>query len=215
MAPKLYMIPPSPPVRSVLLTAKALDLNLDLINVDLLKKENMKPEFLKLNPSHTVPVLDDDGFILADSHAIIIYLIEKYGKDSSLYPKDIKERAVVNHRLHFDNGTLFSRLSAMVKPLFYNNEKSIPQEKIDGVVEAYKILETFLQSAPWMAGQKMTVADLAIVASVTSLNAVIPIKEKECPKLVSWIKNMEALPCYSANKEGLNIFAGAIKSFLG
>lgn len=60
-------------------------------------------------PQHTIPLLDDDGFYLADSHAINAYLVQKYGKDDSLYPKNLKERAKVDERLHFDNGTLFSR----------------------------------------------------------------------------------------------------------
>lgn len=63
-----------------------------------------------MNPQHTVPLLDDDGYLLADSHAINAYLVQKYGKDDSLYPKDLKKRGKVDERLHFDNGTLFRRL---------------------------------------------------------------------------------------------------------
>ncbi|CAH0546314.1 unnamed protein product [Brassicogethes aeneus] len=214
MSPKLYMIKASPPARAVFLTAKALNLDLDLINVDLLTKEQLKPEFLNINPQHTVPVLDDDGFILVDSHAINVYLAEKYGKNSTLYPNDIKERAIVNHRLHFDNGTLFVRMANIVRGVLYNNEKTIPKEKIDAVLEAYKILEAFLQSYPWMAGQQMTVADLAIVSTVTSVNVFVPINE-EYPKLASWLKKMEALPYYSANKEGLEMFTCIMKSKMG
>lgn len=63
-----------------------------------------------MNPQHTIPVLDDGGIIVRDSHAIMIYLVSKYGKDDSLHPKDLAEQAKVNAALYFDCGVLFARL---------------------------------------------------------------------------------------------------------
>lgn len=74
----------------------------------------MKPEFLKLNPSHTIPVLDDNGVIISDSHAINSYLADKYGKNDSLYPKDLVARSRVNEKLYFDTGFLFCRYRFLV-----------------------------------------------------------------------------------------------------
>ncbi|XP_046398088.1 glutathione S-transferase 1-like isoform X2 [Ischnura elegans] len=106
----LYYLDASPPVRAVLLAGKTLGVEFNLKFVDLFKLEQRSPEFLKINPRHTVPTLVDDGFVLWDSHAIVGYLANKYGKDDSLYPKDPKARAIVDEMLHFDNGTLFPRL---------------------------------------------------------------------------------------------------------
>ena len=63
-----------------------------------------------MNPQHTVPTLvEDDGFVLWESHAIMPYLVDKYGKeDDPLYPKDLRKRATINQRLHFNNGVLFT-----------------------------------------------------------------------------------------------------------
>lgn len=49
-----------------------------------------------------------------DSHAICTYLVSKYGKDDSLYPKDLLVRAKVDQRLHFDTGILFPSLRNLV-----------------------------------------------------------------------------------------------------
>lgn len=74
----------------------------------------MKSDFLKVNSQHSVPVLNDDGFILTESRAIIIYLIEKYYPEGhSLYPKGARERALINQYLQFDAANLSPRLRAI------------------------------------------------------------------------------------------------------
>ena len=49
MAPTLYMVHPSPPVRAVLITAKSIGLELDLKEINLNDGEHLKPEFLKVS----------------------------------------------------------------------------------------------------------------------------------------------------------------------
>ncbi|RZC41136.1 GST N domain containing protein [Asbolus verrucosus] len=110
MAPILYMQSFSAPVRSVLMTAAALGIKLQQKVVDLSKQEHLTESFLKLNPQHTIPTLNDDGVVIWDSHAINAYLVGKYGKNDSLYPKDLAKRAIVDQRLHFDSGIIFSWL---------------------------------------------------------------------------------------------------------
>lgn len=76
----------------------------------MFNKEQLKDDFVKINPQHTVPTLVDDEFVLIESRAIAIYLIEKnFPTGHSLYPKDAKQRAVINQRMQFDCGTLYQR----------------------------------------------------------------------------------------------------------
>lgn len=117
-------------------------------------KEQLSPEFVKINPQHTVPTLDDYGQILCDSHAICTYLIAKYGKDDSLYPKDAYKRAQVDQRLHFDSGVLFPRFRNLM--LSFTNA-DLAKEATVNLIEALKLLEVFLGDnqyavrlqAPW------------------------------------------------------------------
>ena len=65
-----------------------------------------------MNPLHQIPVLDDDGFYLYESRAILQYLGNAYSKDDALYPKEPKKRFIVDQRLFFDQGTLYSAFEA-------------------------------------------------------------------------------------------------------
>jgi GST-like protein len=60
--------------------------------------DQMTPEFTKLNPNNKIPVLVDDGFVLTESGAILIYLAEKTGK---LLPKEPKLRAKLIETIMF------------------------------------------------------------------------------------------------------------------
>lgn len=78
------------------MTIRCLELDVEIIPVDLLKGEQRSPEFLKLNPVGKIPVLDDDGFVLSESRAIMAYLVNSKMPGSTLYPHDARGRAIVN-----------------------------------------------------------------------------------------------------------------------
>lgn len=59
-----YWMPASAPCRSVRLTAKAVGVELNLKEIDLMAGEQMKPEFVALNPQHCIPTLVDEDFVL-------------------------------------------------------------------------------------------------------------------------------------------------------
>lgn len=64
--------------------------------------------------------MEDDDFVIWESHAINGYLVNQYASEDTLYPKDPKQRAVVDQRLHFESGVLTPRfMDAFVSLLFY------------------------------------------------------------------------------------------------
>mmetsp|Transcript_26854 Transcript_26854/g.38544 ORF Transcript_26854/g.38544 Transcript_26854/m.38544 type:complete len:150 (+) Transcript_26854:1872-2321(+) len=74
---KLYYFPLSQPSRSVLLLIKEAKIDCEVITVDLMKGEHKKPEYLAVNPLGLVPsIVDDDGFVLCESGAVLTYLAE-------------------------------------------------------------------------------------------------------------------------------------------
>ncbi|KAH8409858.1 hypothetical protein KR222_011016, partial [Zaprionus bogoriensis] len=167
----LYYLPFATPSRAVLMTVAAVGVNPNKKVINTFEKEQLKPEFVKLNPQHTIPTLVDNGFALWESRAIITYLAEKYGKDDSLYPKDPQKRALVNQRLYFDLGVLNQSFGEYYYPLFRSEGPADP-EKFKKVEAAFEFLNTFLEGQNFVAGDTFTVADIAILATVTTFDAV-------------------------------------------
>lgn len=120
---KLYTNPISPPGRSVELTAKAIDLDIEVIAIDLLGNDTLKPDYLLKNPQHTIPMIDDGGKFIWDSQAINVYLTTVYSRNEDLYPNDPFVRAKVNAGLHFNSGVLFSRLKLLIVSSTFQSSK--------------------------------------------------------------------------------------------
>lgn len=173
-----------------------------------------------MNPQHTIPTLvDDDGFTVWDSHAIMIYLVSKYAKDDALYPKDIKKRAVIDQRLHFESGVVFALLrriavrylsfvdyqviNELQRALVVGGQDFIEQKNKDGVIESYGFLNLFLEGRSWVAGDFKSIADYSLLSSIGTLNTVIPVDAERFPKVIAWMKKCEELPEYEVNKRGL------------
>jgi glutathione S-transferase len=63
-----------------------------------------------LNPQRTVPVVDNDGFVMNESRAIIAYLADTKNPGGTLYPSDPKTRFIIDHRLFYDATTFSQRI---------------------------------------------------------------------------------------------------------
>nr|XP_032515655.1 glutathione S-transferase 1-like isoform X2 [Danaus plexippus plexippus] len=167
---KLYYLPPSPPCRAVMMTARALGLDLDLVLTNIMEGQHMTPEFLKMNPQHTIPTMDDSGFILWESRAIMTYLANAYGRDDSLYPKNPRSRALVDQRLNFDLGTLFNRFFNLYGRMLFQGEK-YDDEAAKKLKEAIGWMNTMLDGRAFVAGDNMTLADISIIVTFSNLEA--------------------------------------------
>ncbi|XP_049871075.1 glutathione S-transferase D7-like isoform X3 [Pectinophora gossypiella] len=167
---KLYYLPPSPPCRVVMMAARVMGIELDLILTNIMEGAHMTPEYLKMNPQHTIPTMDDNGFILWESRAIIAYLANAYGKDDSLYPKNPRLRAIVDQRLNFDIGTLFQRYMQVYAPMLFHGEE-FDEEKAEKLNEALGWFNNMLDGKAFVAGDNMTIADISIIVIITNLDA--------------------------------------------
>ncbi|XP_075222371.1 glutathione S-transferase 1-like [Lycorma delicatula] len=211
---ELYHFAPSAPSRAALLAARAVGITIDIKVIDLFQKEHLKPDFVKLNPQHTVPTLKDGDFVLWDSHAIASYLVQLYGKDDKLYPKNPQQKALVDQRLYFDLGVLYSRIRDICFPVLFLGETLVSEEKKLSLEEALGWVDTFLTGRPWLAGTEMTIADCACAASISSIIAVGYDISKH-KKTYEWYEKCKIeMPGFNENLEGAEIFGQAVKSKL-
>ncbi|KAH8247673.1 hypothetical protein KR038_007956 [Drosophila bunnanda] len=188
-----YNMPGSPGTLAVVMTAQAVGVELNSINVDTTKGEHLKPEFLKINPQHTVPTLVDNGFAIWESRAIVVYLVEKYGKpDSPLYPKDPQIRAVINQRLYFDMGTLYAAFATYYFPILRNSSEET-EKNLEKLNAAFELLNTLLEGQDYVAGSQTSVADFAIFATILVIR-VIDFDLKEFPNVDRWFQNVRNVP---------------------
>ncbi|XP_053667005.1 glutathione S-transferase 1-like [Anopheles marshallii] len=123
--------------------------------------------FRLINPQHCIPTLVDNGFALWESRAICAYLAEKYGKDDKLYPKDPQKRAVVNQRLYFDMGTLYQRFADYYYPQIFAKQPANAENE-QKMKDAVSFLNTFLGGHKYVAGDSLTIADLTVLATIST-----------------------------------------------
>ncbi|XP_042902514.1 glutathione S-transferase 1-like isoform X2 [Parasteatoda tepidariorum] len=161
----MYNFPMSPPCRAVRMTAKILAIDLKLVDLDLFNKEHKKQWFVNINPNCLVPTIDDKGFYLGESIAIMRYLIDQYAPDHALYPKDIKKRAIIDWLLDFNIATLFKALASYLEDVMFRGQTPKP-ERMDEFNQKVAILEEFLTRSPYVAGDHMTIADLSVITSL-------------------------------------------------
>jgi glutathione S-transferase len=91
---KLYVLPPSPRAFKVTALRNHLGLDCETQIVDLGKGDQLTPEYVAMNPNRKMPVLEDDGFVLWESNAILFYLASKKPQ-SGRWPSDLKRQADV------------------------------------------------------------------------------------------------------------------------
>lgn len=170
--------------------AKALGVDLNIKNLDFGKEEYLSPEFIKINPLHTVPTIVKGDFILYESRAILAYLADKYGKDDSLYPRDFQKRAVVNQRLYFDLGTLYQRSADYYYPQILAKAPADP-EKLKKMEEAVGFFDSFLEGTKYAAGDDITIADYSIIAGI-AMFATIGFDYARYKNVTRWYEQCKA-----------------------
>lgn len=165
MAVELYNATGSPPCTFVRVVAKKLGVELTLHNINLMAKEQLNPEFVKLNPQHTVPTLNDNGFVLWESRAIGMYLVEKYAPESSLYPKDVQKRATVNRMLFFESGTMLPAQMAYFRPKWFKGQEPTADLK-EAFDKALATTVTLLGDKKFLCGDHVTLPDIGLACTL-------------------------------------------------
>eukprot|EP00096_Caligus_rogercresseyi_P012743 TRINITY_DN543_c0_g1_i1.p1 TRINITY_DN543_c0_g1~~TRINITY_DN543_c0_g1_i1.p1 ORF type:complete len:218 (-),score=57.88 TRINITY_DN543_c0_g1_i1:67-720(-) len=215
MAVQLYGMDLSAPYRITLMTAEAAGLAYETNDVDLMKGDNMKPEFMELNPQHTIPVMKHDDFVMNESRAIASYLASEFDESGKLYPSSCsKTTARIHQRMYFDMGVLNKAFGECVYPKMFRGSEPKP-EAFDKLKEVLGWANDMLKETGFAAGtENMTIADICWVATYSSIKESGILELEEYSELEEWFSKCTALiPNYEkANGNGAKAFGEFYKS---
>jgi glutathione S-transferase len=171
------------------LLLKQLGIPCEIVDVDILKGESRTAEFLKINPNGRTPVLDDNGFVLAESNAILAYL----ARGTKLLPEDRKLWALVFQWLFFEQ---YSHEPYIATSRFWLQHKPDSPErtallasKRDGGWAALKVMEDHLAKHDFFVGD-YSIADIALFAYThVSHEGGFPLDD--FPKIRAWMDRVK------------------------
>lgn len=200
----------SSPANKVRFVANYLNLPYEYKLVDLRAGEHRKPEFLKINPVGKVPAIDDGGFLLFESGAIIKYLADK--ANSSLYPKGLKERAIQDQWIDF----LVLHVGGAMQKITYNRifapRRNVPvdhasiKEGEEFLARFLPVVEEQLSKNKFIDGSQITLADMTLLAMLDPAEHA-QVSFAAYPHIVSWRNNLKQqafyTKCYKAYGESL------------
>jgi len=188
---KLYNFPKSGHAHRIELMLSLLNLPTELVFVDLAKGEHKQPAFLALNPFGQVPVIDDNGTVIADSNAILVYLAKKYDNGTWL-PEEPEAAARVQRWLSVAAGPLaFGPAAARLVTVFgaaFNTD-----EVIGRAHTLLKVIDAELAKAPFLTGSEPTIADVANYSYIAHAPAG-NVSLEPYANVRSWLARIEALP---------------------
>ena len=197
---KLYTFPASSNSRKVRAVLLEKGLEFERVNIDLTKREQKSPEYLKIHPFGTVPALDDEGFVVYDSTIINEYLEDEYPYPP-LMPKDSEGRARARmmedlRDSHFNPaaGQLNRELR---KPEGERDPKVLEQARTK-ITECFERLEKELEGREYLAGQ-FSLADIAFIPNIDSLERIQIAIDPKYKNLLAWIDRLKARPSFAAS----------------
>jgi glutathione S-transferase len=197
---KLYGYGPSSNSRKVRAALIEKGLEFTRINIDLSKKEQKAPEYLKIHPFGQVPSLDDEGFVLYDSTVINEYLEDEYPYPP-LMPKDSEGRARARlledlRDSHFNPaaGLLYRELR---KPEGERDQKIIEQARAK-ITECLERMEKELSGRDYLAGD-FSLADIAFYPNIDTLDRIQVQIDAKYPNVLAWIARLKARPSFAAS----------------
>jgi glutathione S-transferase len=185
-------------VQKVLWCCGELGLDYERIDAGLAFGVNNTPEYKAMNPNGLVPTIDEDGFILWESHAIVRYFARKHG-GGKLWPDDPRVAADADRWMEWYDTTLWPN----VRPIFHTLVRTAPEKRNMALVEEHrkllaanwKILDAVLARNDYVAGKSFSMGDIPLgVAAYRWFN--LPLERPSAPNVERWYQRLTERPVF-------------------
>jgi len=184
-------------VKKVLWAAEELGLKYQRIDAGMEHGVTKTPEYMKMNPNSLVPTIEDDGFVLWESHSIVRYLCAKHGA-GTLWPTDLQARADAERWMDW----AFSLQNAM-RAVFWGLIRTPPEKRDAKAIEEGRqksaallaVPERTLSERPWLGGAGFTMAEIPLGCEVQRWMRV-PVERPPYPAVQAWFDRLCARPAF-------------------
>jgi len=178
-------------VKKVLWAVEELGLKYERIDAGMQFGVVSTPEYRKMNPNSLVPTIDDDGFVLWESHSIVRYLAAKHGA-GTLWPADLKQRADADRWMDWT-----FTFQASFRAVFWGLVRTAPEKRdMKAIEEARKkcgellaVPDAALANRPYFAGNSLTIGDIPLGCHV-HLWMRLPIERPAHANLQRWFDRL-------------------------
>jgi glutathione S-transferase len=160
------------------------------------------PEFLAMNPHGKVPVIEDDGIVVWESHAILRYLAARHG-GTQWWPEDPAERSLADRWMDWSATTLQPDFLMGVFWGFYRTpgaQRDLPaiQAKVAACASHFQLLDRMLGEHRYLLGDALTLADIP-AGTVLYRYFGLDIDRPAVPNVDAWFHRLQAKPAYRAH----------------
>lgn len=159
-----------------------LQIPYEFITLDMENEEHRKPEFLAINPMGKVPAIDDNGFYLWESGAILAYLEDQYGSQN-LTPQ---KRAEINQWIVFANATL-------APGIFMESSRETEKSKL------FPPLNDYLSKQNYLVDDKFTAADVAVGAYLVYMQMMLQLDFSDYSGMTNYVKKLSEREGFKAS----------------
>ena len=156
------------------------------------------PDYKALHAIGAAPVITDGDLVLAESGAVVEYIIAKYGNGRLTLAPDHPDYANYLYWYHFANGTLQANMG---RNMILNRLKLADDNPVLGatrtrVDRAFDLVDARCEEADYLAGSAFTAADIMMGFSLTTMRYFLPYDLGRCPNIVRYLARIGARPAY-------------------
>ena len=162
-----------------------LDVPYEFVELDMENGEHRQPKFLAINPMGKVPAIEDNGFYLWESGAIILYLAEQYGSET-LTPQ---KRAIINQWILFANATLGPGI-------FIEKYRETEMPKL------FPPLNEHFTKHDYLINDQFSAADIAVGAYLAYMPMMLQLDFSDYPGITKYVERLSQRPAFKTTMGG-------------
>ena len=188
-------------VKKALWAADELGLKYERVDAGMQFGVTKTPEYLNMNPNSLVPTIEDDGFVLWESHTIVRYLAAKHAM-GTLCPADLRARANAERWMDwaftFQNAMRSVFWGLIRTPPEKRDAKAIEEARVKSNQLATEVLERSLAGKKYVTGERFTMGDIPIGCEVQRWMRC-PIERPKLPNVEAWFERLRERPAFRKN----------------